>query len=544
MRKHAHGLSRGKKWLAGALILVAVAAGVLPFALSQFTGEDARLIQEGGEADGRLRVQLRSLGAPQLLTLTLDGVYSLESDPGFRFARGSILTVAYDEGSLLLDCGGMTIDMGPNFTLTRHEAPEGELNGIIIEQASKTALYNGDLELSARGNGIGALLYIDLEEYLYGVVPYEMSDSWPLEALKAQAVAARTYAMGRKSARVAMDYDLVDTTADQVFKGFNPGYTNAVEAVDSTKGIVGMYNGSFATCYYGASNGGQTVMPDEVMKKTGDYGYLEVKDDPYDLENSKSVVRTMEISAQGGELDPELTALLKAALSEQLAGMGCSEDAEDIRIVELLSLTTHEPKGREGSRMAQKLRVRLTIEARRWTDDELGAFELLETPLEVDLELYSQIKKTFSSMSINSSDCELYTVYALYADGTEEQIPIAQTLSQTEEDAADKQPVRFRIEARRFGHGVGMSQRGAQTMAGAHGLPYTDILLFYYPGIDLVRYAMPETELTDLDELPEGLGAERVIRIPPKPTPAPLPALEAGEKYGYVVLEADSSALN
>ena len=64
----------------------------------------------------------------------------------------------------------------------------------------------------------------------------------------------------------------------------------------------------------------------------GDYSYLDVRDDPYDLENPYSVVRTMEISADGAKLDSTLEALLKAALSEQLASMGYSEDAEDIRV--------------------------------------------------------------------------------------------------------------------------------------------------------------------------------------------------------------------
>lgn len=527
-----------------------------PFAFSRFTGEDARLIQDGGETDGRLRVMLKSLGTPQGLTLTLDGVYSLENDPGFRFARGSVLNVAVQGGDLLLDCAGLTINMGPRFTLTRHAADEGEANGVYIAQASHTNIYNGDLLLESDGESISAILYIDIEEYLYGVVPYEMSDSWPMEALKAQAVAARTYALGRKSARAGAAYDLVDTTADQVFKGYSADWMNAAEAVDSTAGIVGMYKGSFATCYYTASNGGQTAMPDEIWGREGDYDYLAVKDDPYDLENPLSVVRGMDIPADGALIDETLCAMLKAAISEQLASMGYSDDAQDIRIVRIESIELCDPKGREGSRMAQTMRCTLTVEARPWTDNMsttlsdpdpdalLGDFVRLDAPVTADIGLYTQIKPAFENMYINRADCEIYNIVALYSDGSEQTVPLSGTTPSEPDMQSGEEPTGYRLEVRRFGHGVGMSQRGAQRMAGQHSLRYTDILLFYYPGIELVRYSMPQTKLVALDELPEGMGIARVITLEPEPTPAPLPALKSGEKYGVVDLSTVSSALN
>ncbi len=553
MRRHKKRRIRKLGGIAWILLIVAVIGCAIPVALTNFGGEDMRLIQDGGEEDGRLRILLKSLGSPKQLTLTLDGNYALESDPGFRFARGSVLKIAAEEGSLWLDCAGLTINMGRKFTLTRHADPESDTNGIYIVETERNNLYNGDLTLEAKDGGISALMHMDIEEYLYGVVPYEMSDSWPVEALKAQAVAARTYAMDRKSARAGAEYDLVDTTADQVFKGYNAEWSNAIGAVDATKGIVGMYKGNFAGCYYTASNGGQTAMPDEIWGRAGDYDYLCVQDDPYDIENPLSVVRTMEFSADGSQLDETLASLLKAALSEQLIGMGYSEDAEDIRIVRVDSVQPIDPKGRAGSRMAQTLRFTLQLEARAWQIPEanspsdtqqemvLGDFAPLESPLQADIGLYTQIKETFDNMDFNSSDCELYSVIAISADGKEREVSLpSATPSEAEEEWAE--PVSYRLEARRYGHGVGMSQRGAQRMAGAHGLSYTDILLFYYPGMDLVRYTMPAAQLTNLDELPEGMGIARVIEILPDPTPAPLPALEAGECYGTV--STDSTPLN
>ena len=154
-------------------------------------------------------------------------------------------------------------------------AADGEENGLYIDESEKDTLYCGDLTVSTEGDGLRAVLKIQVEDYLYGVVAYEMSDSFPIEALKAQAVAARTYALQRKWQSAGRDYDLVDTTADQVFKGYDPEYQNVIEAVDATRGVVGLYDGAFAVCYYTASNGGQTALPSQLWGGVGDDGYLD-----------------------------------------------------------------------------------------------------------------------------------------------------------------------------------------------------------------------------------------------------------------------------
>ena len=75
--------------------------------------------------EGMVRVLLSSLGDPPALGLTLDGIYTVDGDAGFRFEKGSEITVAEAGGSLYLKSGGLTIDMGGSFALIRH-APEGE----------------------------------------------------------------------------------------------------------------------------------------------------------------------------------------------------------------------------------------------------------------------------------------------------------------------------------------------------------------------------------------------------------------------------------
>ena len=514
------------------------------------------------EDDGLLRVRLDSLGEPSQLNLTFDGVYAVEGDPGFRFDRATRVGLSAAEGSVYLSVGGLTLALGRSVTFTRHRAEEGAQNGIRIDESETRALYCGDLTVSAADAGLRAVLTLPVEDYLYGVVAYEMSDSFPLEALKAQAVAARTYAMQRKWQAGARDYDLVDTTADQVFKGYDPEYANVIAAVDATRGVVGLADGAFAVCYYTASNGGQTALPSQVWNTSGGDGYLAMADDPYDLENPRSLQNELTVSPRC-EGSAALKAMLEEGLGEVLAeeGYGPGEwEFYDIRAVAPVDPLF------EGSRMFRglefALRARLltpaatdaptaepseTPESAETPEPAAGSPEpaaqpasdampvapdetlpaLTQPPREwavsertfpVTLDVYEQIKQGLS-LGLNGRDYELVSV----------------------ETAADEagEPRSFTIVMRRFGHGVGMSQRGAQWMAGHYGLGWQQILAFYYPGMSVERMDWPEAALTDLEALPAGVGAARPEPTP-EPTPAPLPALETGEYYAVVT----ASALN
>ena len=502
------------------------------------------------EDDGMLRVYLKSLGDPASLGMTLAGSYTVEGDRGFRFERNTAIVLAADGESVLLSVGGLTIDMGPSLTLTRQAVTDGGENGIYIHESEKDALFEGDLSVSVQDGGLRCILTIHIEDYLKGVVAYEMSDSFPLEALKAQAVAARTYAMGRKWVSATRDYDVVDTTQDQVYKGLDADYVNVIAAVEATRGVVGTYNGGFAMCYYTASNGGQTALATDIWGGEGDYGYLAMVDDPYDLENPSSLVNSVSFA---GDLSDNAT--LKAMLEEGLAALNLPY--EDVALESVASIEAVDPKF-EGSYMYTKLRFTLSVSAmlEGWYAQEGDAYAplfpdgsefseemrasatglalarrgslglpyvyregraVLPETVTVDLSVYDQIKDGLS-LGLNGGDYELVSVTQ-------------------EEDG------RFTISMRRFGHGVGMSQRGAQWMAGEYGMDYIEILNFYYPGMTLETIDWPEVELTPLEDLPESIGSARP-RPTPTPTPAPLPPLEEGEYYATVELETRSSSLN
>ena len=124
------------------------------------------------------------------------------------------------------------------------------------------ARYRGRLSLVARGGRVLVVNVVGLEDYLRGVVPAEMQASWPLEALRAQAVAARTYTLANLSP--ASPYDVCSTSDCQVYRGIGVEHPRTDQAVADTAGQVLTYRGVYARTYYHADSGGVIASSAEV----------------------------------------------------------------------------------------------------------------------------------------------------------------------------------------------------------------------------------------------------------------------------------------
>ena len=119
--------------------------------------------------------------------------------------------------------------------------------------------YRGTVRISVTRDGrLAAHNIIELEEYLYGVVPREMPPGWPEEALKAQAVVSRTFARYQMEVNAARDYDICSTTASQVYGGAAAVPDRARRAVDATRGRILTHGGRPALTYFHANSGGMT----------------------------------------------------------------------------------------------------------------------------------------------------------------------------------------------------------------------------------------------------------------------------------------------
>lgn len=127
--------------------------------------------------------------------------------------------------------------------------------------------YRGETKLIHDGSDLTVVNKVALEDYLYSVVGGEMPTSWPLEALKAQAVAARSYALYERDRAQNRYYDLKSTTASQVYKGIASETATTHEAVNSTQGEVLTYQGKVILAAFHSSSGGYTENVEDVWTR-------------------------------------------------------------------------------------------------------------------------------------------------------------------------------------------------------------------------------------------------------------------------------------
>ena len=343
-------------------------------------------LAEDTTMDGTVRVYLSSLGSPSRLDITICGSYSLDGSGATALANGSTVTVGFNSttGQLTLTQNGVTTAMGTDFRLRRHTTSAAD-NGVKISQARVSGnLYPGDLQFkSVRSGGVYKLYtiaHVFIEDYLCGVLPYEMGNSSPLESLKAQCVSARTYTVRAMNASTARSYDVVDTTNDQVYNGTPSGNARCVQAVQETRGLVSMNGNAYTATYYTASNGGQIESVRNIWGST-QYDYITVKDDPYDYQNPASVVRSFQVNKSGTQSNSTLGSLLNAKAQAVFGTQRVSIESID-------AITPHTPRYAAPSRLYTKLDFDVTVTANGTRNAGTLTFDIfseLETPLNMGI---------------------------------------------------------------------------------------------------------------------------------------------------------------
>jgi stage II sporulation protein D len=133
----------------------------------------------------------------------------------------------------------------------------------VIYAGSK--LYRGSLDVKGRAGGLIVVNTLDLEEYLYGVVPKETPTRWEMAALRAQAIVARTYALYKRSRQANRDYDVAaQYIRDQHYEGFSAEHVRTTQAVNDTQGLVLTCHGELIPTYYHAESAGYTENSEHV----------------------------------------------------------------------------------------------------------------------------------------------------------------------------------------------------------------------------------------------------------------------------------------
>jgi len=171
--------------------------------------------------------------------------------------------------------------LGPTLRVIVNGAP-AELAGPILFLPGSAPLvvdraYRGQLEVGVTAQKLNAINVVGLEQYLAGVVPREMPSSWPAEALKAQAVAARSYALAHRLGSKA--FDLYADVRSQVYGGIRSEHPRATAAIEATAGEVLLWEGKPIDALFHSTSGGTTVEAVEVFGKA--VPYLAAVDDPH-----------------------------------------------------------------------------------------------------------------------------------------------------------------------------------------------------------------------------------------------------------------------
>jgi stage II sporulation protein D len=196
------------------------------------------------------------------------------------------LKLSSDATFTIRDAAGTRVAAGPGkVTLTPKLVVAGTaLEAPLTVTAGKGAplvlqrAYRGRITIDVVDGKLRAVNVLPLEQYLYGVVPSEMPSTWASEALKAQAVAARSYALATR--QVGAPFDVFSDTRSQMYLGIDHESPAATAAVDATKKQVVLYNGEVATTYFSSTSGGRTESAADWTGKA--VPYLVSVADPYD----------------------------------------------------------------------------------------------------------------------------------------------------------------------------------------------------------------------------------------------------------------------
>ncbi len=287
--------------------------------------------------------------------------------------------------------------------------------------------YRGALRIESRQNGLTVINRLQIDEYLYGVVPNEMPTDWNSEALKAQAVAARSYALYDKiDGKHARDgFDVCITNDCQVYGGIAAENAAASRAVDATRGVVLTYLGSPICAVFHAASGGSTENSEDVWDAR--VPYLRAVDDS--TERSPYMNWTEKISASS----------LNEKIGDQRGSLG---------VLKEIDTSLFKQQAREDSR---------------------GKY----------------IKFIGTAKSVNMSGAAMRSMLGLKSSN----FKLSVTENGKTKDGSSlrinkMQSADILINGKGFGHRLGMSQWGAKSLADK-GKNYRQILLHYYTDVQL-----------------------------------------------------------
>ncbi len=354
-------------------------------------------------------------------------------------------------------------------------SPQGTNPTQVSASGQFTRLYEGIFEVRASAGKLSAVNILEMEQYILGVVPYEMSDSWPLEALKAQAIAARSYAAANSNKHRALGFGLCDSPGCcQKYAGYSTSHVNTLRAVQETAGQVASYNGSVAQLYYHSNSGGYTENSEDVW--SGVLPYVRATPDPYSI--SEALLLHLVSRANNNTEFP--ARWLRTYTREEIEALLAQNNLSVGTVLEIIPVLQS-----EGGRHLELL-VRGTAGENTIVRGGTRTLFNLSSSLYEIIPAHRRVLVVNGQGEVKEIDIN-QAVHAATAQG-----PVPAARSATEINLTGSQrnrivsklPLGFGFDGRGWGHGVGMSQWGAYEMARL-GYNYEQILKYYFNGISI-----------------------------------------------------------
>lgn len=335
--------------------------------------------------------------------------------------------------------------------------------------------YRGSMKvtLNRTSSALTVINELPLEQYLYGVVPREMSNQWPIEALKAQAVAARTYVVKNQSKHMADGFSVCDETNCQVYGGYSCEGTTARQAVDATAGQILLDNeGSLIYALYHSNSGGYTE--DNANINGYKFHYLIAKPDPYSMGNGLSdwTFVTSAVASSGTSMYdklltkyPEMGPISRVASASYPSGR-------------VYQMTIVDGNGKEFKMSGSEFGKMFNPGFNTTVNKQSFMSSKFEVSSDARINILNGYGQSFQfEGGLGNMVVRNTSTYLPFGAGEYYQVKSASSVK-----TYPKLPHAFTFTGHGWGHGVGMSQWGAYGMA-VQGKPWQEILQFYYDGV-------------------------------------------------------------
>lgn len=350
-------------------------------------------------------------------------------------------------------------------------APVGTVDQGVSPLTIGTKQYRGRLEIGRyKKSGVSAINIVPMDEYLYGVLPAEMVTSWHMEALKAQAVVSRTYALRKgkgfsSDSNITTPYILNDTTSSQVYKGYQREEKRTNQAVDETKGEYLYYGDQLVDATFFSTSGGATLNCEDVWG--GVVPYLKSVPDIYELSPEKK---------------PWIVTMTNSEIQKRIG--------TSVGTVTKIAEETRTPSGYLNSMIIYGSSKQSKLEKskiRSFFGTPSTKFKIITSSSVPDQVTVLQANGKTSTKRIQN--CNLLSSGGTKKAGDttlEQYIVLGKDNLSNYPKQAPKSADTYYLAGMGYGHGVGMSQSGANGMANA-GYSYEDIVKHYYTGVTLVK---------------------------------------------------------